>query len=648
MNKQQKNYIKAVVGFVLAAIILCAGIMTALYLMREEKGMENLMAPVLKRLIAGILLFGLTVCWRHFLKKSVSKVAGIIVIVLLSLFFAWHISGIPQEKALKPQNVNLEKAEFRGYEINGNHFLIKEARPFIKYKMQSSKIANVKVYFEEPVAQDTDVKISYQTKEKPTYEQNPRVWANIKKGEKIAFGEVDATGITRIKVRFGSKIGQQFVLDHIELNANYRERVQKKQITMIIYFMMFLLMPACYLLLSHAVELQKRTDQNKILKVLSFPFGLLVPVALFITLLACSMVTWLKSTCGDVSFSIIVLQLTSPIKGTDSGVINSIIKTGIIPPLLVTLTISIVYLIIVRVLYNLEDLPVKKVPAWTKICLEIILLIVLVGTIQIQGTKVGMWEYIKSVQEKTDFYEKYYVNPAKTKLDFPSQKRNLIYIFMESMESSYADQEDGGIMDDNYIPNLTKLAKENINFSDKADGRLGGPTCLEATAYTVGGMVAQTAAINLKLHNSGSMFGNFLPNLTTMGDILNKEGYQQVFLCGSEGDFAGRDTYFTSHKDFHIEDYNAAKKEGFIAPDYKVFWGHEDEILYKRAKKQLEQLSSSDKPFNFTMLTVDTHFPRGYKCRLCKDKYNRQYANVIACADQQVYDFVEWIKKQDF
>ena len=38
MNKQQKNYIKAVAGFVLAAIILGAGIMTALYLMREEKG----------------------------------------------------------------------------------------------------------------------------------------------------------------------------------------------------------------------------------------------------------------------------------------------------------------------------------------------------------------------------------------------------------------------------------------------------------------------------------------------------------------------------------------------------------------------------------------------------------------------------------
>ena len=226
MNKQQKNYIKAVVGFVLAAIILCAGIMTALYLMREEKGMENLMAPVLKRLIAGILLFGLTVCWRHFLKKSVSKVAGIIAIVLLSLFFAWHISGIPQEKALKPQNVNLEKAEFRGYEINGNHFLIKEARPFIKYKMQSSKIANVKVYFAEPVAQDTDVKISYQTKEKPTYEQNPRVWANIKKGEKIAFvgesGSGKSTIIKLISRQILSKNGGIFYegIDYYNFTSN--------------------------------------------------------------------------------------------------------------------------------------------------------------------------------------------------------------------------------------------------------------------------------------------------------------------------------------------------------------------------------------------------------------------------------------------
>ena len=54
---------------------------------------------------------------------------------------------------------------------------------------------------------------------------------------------------------------------------------------------------------------------------------------------------------------------------------------------------------------------------------------------------------------------------------------------MESMESSYADKAEGGTMDVNYIPNLTKLAKENVTISDKADKKMGGPVCLEGTAY---------------------------------------------------------------------------------------------------------------------------------------------------------------------
>ena len=37
---------------------------------------------------------------------------------------------------------------------------------------------------------------------------------------------------------------------------------------------------------------------------------------------------------------------------------------------------------------------------------------------------------------------------------------NLIYIFMESMESSYASTQDGGALEYNLIPNLTKLEKK--------------------------------------------------------------------------------------------------------------------------------------------------------------------------------------------
>ena len=101
-------------------------------------------------------------------------------------------------------------------------------------------------------------------------------------------------------------------------------------------------------------------------------------------------------------------------------------------------------------------------------------------------------------------------------------------------------------------------------------------------------------------------------------------------------------------KDYQIEDYKAAIKEGDIPKDYKVYWGHEDKVLYERAKKNLKKLSKEDKPFNLTMLTVDTHFPNGYICDLCENKYDTTYGNAVACADRQVYDFVQWVKKQDF
>lgn len=79
-----------------------------------------------------------------------------------------------------------------------------------------------------------------------------------------------------------------------------------------------------------------------------------------------------------------------------------------------------------------------------------------------------------------------------------------------------------------------------------------------------------------------------------------------------------------------------------------MYWGHEDKVLYERAKKNLKKLSKEGKPFNLTMLTVDTHFPNGYICDLCENKYDTTYGNAVACADRQVYDFVQWIKKQDF
>lgn len=40
-----------------------------------------------------------------------------------------------------------------------------------------------------------------------------------------------------------------------------------------------------------------------------------------------------------------------------------------------------------------------------------------------------------------------YVDPDRVNITFPEQKRNLIYLYLESMESTYADKSSGGAFD---------------------------------------------------------------------------------------------------------------------------------------------------------------------------------------------------------
>ena len=60
--------------------------------------------------------------------------------------------------------------------------------------------------------------------------------------------------------------------------------------------------------------------------------------------------------------------------------------------------------------------------------------VILLHTIHVQGSEIGMWEYLRNSREVSTFYEDYYVDPDNTTVTFPDKKNNLIYIFMESMD----------------------------------------------------------------------------------------------------------------------------------------------------------------------------------------------------------------------
>ena len=165
----------------------------------------------------------------------------------------------------------------------------------------------------------------------------------------------------------------------------------------------------------------------------------------------------------------------------------------------------------------------------------------------------------------SDFIKDNYADPEKTAITFPEKKRNLIYIYLESVEMTYADKKSGGALNYNCIPELTKLAIENDCFTGNKE-KLNGARVSFGTTYTMGGMVAQSSGLPVVggIGNAASQQDSFYPGATVLGDILKREGYNNELMVGSKVEFGGRGIYFTSHGNYKIFDYiTRSKNESF-------------------------------------------------------------------------------------
>lgn len=264
--------------------------------------------------------------------------------------------------------------------------------------------------------------------------------------------------------------------------------------------------------------------------------------------------------------------------------------------------------------------------------------------------QLSLGSYIVNRLHASPWIEENYIAPEEEMLHWPEKKRNLIYIYLESMEVSYMSREDGGAYEVNYIPELTELARQNVSFSDK-ETKLGGARKLTGTTWTIGAMFAQTSGLPLKIagnRNGMSQYETFFPGVVTLGDLLKEEGYHNILMIGSDAYFGGRGVFFRQHGDYEICDQPWAVENDKIPADYWQFWGFEDAKLIEMMKEKLLEVSAEDEPFNLTMLTVDTHFPDGYRCDLCQYQWGHVYKDALSCASRQIAQLVAWIQQQDF
>lgn len=347
---------------------------------------------------------------------------------------------------------------------------------------------------------------------------------------------------------------------------------------------------------------------------------------------------WIMKYFDNPTFEQILYHIYTPIKGTDLRIIFDYCVYCLSVP-----TIIILLLFIFR--KKINNILSKK------ILMNVILtfsIIAFIGSIYICLNHIGCIAYFTVQKEESTFIEENYIEPANVKLSFPKKKRNLVVLYLESMESSFSDTKKGGLFKTNYIPNLTKLANDNISFSDSK--KLGGAKWIYGTGWITAGLVNTIAGIPIKTPFSGDAANEnpfSFPKIITLGEILDEAGYKEKLIMGSEADFGGISDFFTKHGNFEIYDIKTAKKTGFFDNNSSP-WGLQDRALLELAKEDLTNLSKSDEPFYYNIITIDTHAPKGYTSKDCKDNYNDKYANALSCSDLHISEFINWLTEQEF
>lgn len=241
-------------------------------------------------------------------------------------------------------------------------------------------------------------------------------------------------------------------------------------------------------------------------------------------------------------------------------------------------------------------------------------------------------QLIKSNQvselKNSPFLQKELVSPKV--IHEPAEKRNLVLIFLESMEKNY----------NSYIPELTNLANQNQTFA--LDG-VGG---LETFATT--GTLSSTIAKVLGVPQLDLFQASYFPRVPSIYSILKEYGYENIFIQGTSAKFANFDGFLKENKvDYVYGSENISEKklnyDGFDYISDKKIFDYSKNIFYEQSLKA---------PFSMSIATIETHYPNGFYNEDCSEKPvdnsdSARYQAVLKCSSREIFEFVNWIQQQD-
>ena len=171
----------------------------------------------------------------------------------------------------------------------------------------------------------------------------------------------------------------------------------------------------------------KEDKKNRVfLKILKCFVVLLLTVLAFVAVLATCSAKWALKTWNHLTADELVFHLRAPLDGTNHAMIDEFIKNCAVP--------AVVIAIVAAVLLVITGILKKKRLFWS---ISGIVLAASTGTTAFSA--VNFWNsidfgsYLDEQGQYSELIDGFYVDPSKVDIKFPDKKRNLVYIYIESM-----------------------------------------------------------------------------------------------------------------------------------------------------------------------------------------------------------------------
>lgn len=257
-----------------------------------------------------------------------------------------------------------------------------------------------------------------------------------------------------------------------------------------------------------------------------------------------------------------------------------------------------------------------------------------------------------------DFIGQQYVDPrGRVKLN--GAKRNIVYIEVESLETTMFTRAQGGAWDYEVIPELYELLTYGEAVSFSADSSVRGGFDTYGTDYTVGAIAGYVTGLPLKLKYSGRSdyySDKFMDGAYALGDVTLANGYRNLYVSGSVTYFGGLKKLFRHHGSYEIIEPGNVGKYGYKVPgSQRNEWGMSDEAAFRIAKSEWEKHFSggSSEPLHLFISTIDTHIQcytydaaasaaDGYTGSVNRFVTTRE--NSYATTAREIKAFVDWLR----